>query len=70
MQAAEIVRLANALDLRDENSTLLFARMLAEHCAQIVEECPPNFSIDQAAAAIRVLFKVEHKRRLGEGVHY
>jgi hypothetical protein len=38
MEPAEIVAIANSLQLDAERSVLDFARLVAEHCAQLAEE--------------------------------
>jgi hypothetical protein len=58
VQAKEIVRIANALDPEHDGSLLEFAHMLAEHCAQVAEECPRGASAVDAAAAIRIAFRL------------
>jgi hypothetical protein len=58
MQAAQVVALANALDPARDGSMLAFAHMLAEHCAQVAEECPDGATAVDAAAAIRTAFRL------------
>jgi hypothetical protein len=56
MNEYEVVRIAQSLDLRDTNSTLEFVRMVAEHCAQLAEECPRDQTPVDAARTIRRAF--------------
>jgi hypothetical protein len=59
MDEFQVVRIAQALDLQDAESMLDFVRMLAEHCAQLAEECPPDKRPIDAAAAIRRAFSLK-----------
>jgi hypothetical protein len=58
LDAHHVVQIARALDLDDAGSTLAFAKMLAEHCARLAEECPVGASARDAATAIRVAFRL------------
>jgi hypothetical protein len=58
LDAYHVVQIARALDLDDAESTLAFAKMLAEHCARLAEECSGAATASDAAAAIRVAFRL------------
>ena len=57
MTADEIIRIAEELDCGPSRTAVAFARMIAEHCAQLAEECPSTASPDAVASAIRTSFR-------------
>jgi hypothetical protein len=58
VNSEDIIAIANELDCGPTQSAVMFALMIAEHCAQLAEECTPGRSAQDAADAIRSAFRV------------
>jgi hypothetical protein len=57
MTAQEIIGIANQFDCKPHDSAVAFARMLAEHCAQLAHEAQSQDG--DGATAIRSAFRLE-----------
>ena len=58
MKADEIVSIARQLRCDPAENALSFARMVAQQCAELADECPPGSTASDAALAIRTAFKL------------
>jgi hypothetical protein len=57
VNSEDIMAIASELDCGPAQSAVTFALMIAEHCAQLAEECVPGGSAQDAADAIRNAFR-------------
>lgn len=58
MKPEQILEVARHLECGPPEAAVAFARMVAEHCAELVEELDHGPTGENAAAHIRLQFKI------------